>query len=186
VTLLDVDALDGYFATYHTRDAFRWEGLAYYDVDSDDNDYVRYLRGEPEPDAAGKSEWLDQLRSDSAAGRSWRRVHILRTPLSDYLRYECEWGYVQNVAAGEDVRIVDLTEQSLPDPFPDHDFWLLDGQHVVRMHYDSRGRFVGASVPAVDDVALYRQARDAAWAVARPFTAWWQSHPEFHRAGRST
>ncbi len=33
---------------------------------------------------------------------------MLRTPLSDYLRYECEWGYTYNVTAGEDVRILDL------------------------------------------------------------------------------
>jgi len=25
-----------------------------------------------------------------------QRVHVLRTPLSDYLRFECEWGYAYN------------------------------------------------------------------------------------------
>lgn len=185
MSLLDVVALDGFFDAHHTSDAFRWECLDRYAVDSDDDDYLRYLRGESEPDAAGKSDWLAQLRSDSAAGRHWRRIHVLRTPLSDYLRYECEWGYVHNVAAGEDVRIIDLALQSLPDLVPDHDFWLLDDRHALRMHYDADGRFVGASVPPDREVDRYRKARDAAWAVACPFTAWWRDHPEFHRAGRT-
>ncbi|MGH3929687.1 MAG: DUF6879 family protein [Pseudonocardiaceae bacterium] len=53
---------------------------------------------------------LDQLRAGTAAGRQWRRVHVLRSPLNDYLCYECEWCYTYNVAAGEDVRILDVAE----------------------------------------------------------------------------
>ena len=48
---------------------------------------------------------MDRLRADTAADRRWRRVHVVELPLSDYLRYECEWGYTDNAAHGEDVRI---------------------------------------------------------------------------------
>lgn len=80
-----------------------------------------------------KSGGLDQLRADTAAGRRWRRVHVLRFPLNDYLRYECEWCYTHNVAAGEDARILDATETPTGAALLSvGDFFVTDGEHAVR------------------------------------------------------
>lgn len=74
-----------------------------YEVASDGEDYRRYVRGEPGPDLARKGPWLERLRREAAAGIRNQRVHIMRSPLTDYLRYECEWGYVPNAAALADL-----------------------------------------------------------------------------------
>lgn len=180
--LLDVDGLADFVGQHHTRDLFRLETLPFYAVDSDGDDYHRYLRGEPTPNAAAKQPWLDHLRADIAAGRRWRRVHALTTPLSDYLRYECEWAYTDNTKAGEDVRIIDNADAGL---LAVSDFFVLDGEHVVRSHYDQAGQFVGAEVVGAAPVkALYLSLSDLIWRLAEPFTAWWERHPEYHRAGR--
>jgi len=184
--MLDAPALGEFIAARFTHHAFRLETLAAYDVGSDGGDVSRYLRGEPEPDPERKGAWLARLRAERAAGKIRQRVHVLRSPLSDYLRYECEWGYVPNVAAGEDVRILDLAERLLP-PSADvgHDFWLLDDEAVVRMNYDPAGRFDSGEVMSSAEVPRYRAARDAALMAAEPFTAYWQRHLEYHRESRA-
>lgn len=182
LTLLDLDGLADFVGHHHTRDLFRLETLRYYDVASDGDDYRRYLRGEPTPTATAKQSWLDRLQADVAAGRAWRRVHALTTPLSDYLRYECEWTYTDNVAAGQDVRVVRVIDNAGDALLSVGDFFVIDGEHVVCSHYDRAGLFVNAAV-VTDSAAKvpYIALADVIWRTAQAFTDWWQQHPEYHR-----
>lgn len=108
--VLNLDQLLAFVNHHHTRDLFRLEVLPFYDAASDDDDFHRYLRGEPAPTAEVKQAWLDRLRADTDAGRIWRRIHAVAEPLTDYIRYEAEWGYCYSSAAGECIRIANLTE----------------------------------------------------------------------------
>jgi hypothetical protein len=183
--VLSATELGDYIDARLTRSAFRLELLDHYDVETDGVDFTRYLQGEPAPTPERKQPWLDHLRREREAGIHRYRVHVLRTPLTPYLRYECEWGYAPNVAAGEDVQILDLSERPAPEGLVDHDFWLIDDRHVIRMHYDTGGRFVGAEPLDDDQLPRYRRARDAVVEAAEPFTAWWARHPEEWRANRA-
>ncbi|HEU0087479.1 MAG TPA: hypothetical protein VFQ77_07490 [Pseudonocardiaceae bacterium] len=171
----------GVYLRRATRSLYRLETLPAYDVPTDRGDFPRYLAGEPAPDMERKGRWLDFLREQRAQGIDRHRVRVLRTPLSAYDRYACEWGYAYNVPAGDDTRILDLSERPLPAAVPDHDFWLVDQEHPVRLHYDNAGRFVGASVVDPAELGRYQAARHAAWSAAVPFEAWWAQHPEYHR-----
>jgi hypothetical protein len=174
----------GEFLETAERSLFRLETLASYDVGSDGGDFDRYLRGEPEPDMERKRAWHKVLQTDKARGvRNWR-VHVLRSPLSPYLRYECEWGYAFN-APYEDIGILDLAEVSRPAGLVGHDFWLVDERAAARMYYDDDGRYLGAGIVPATDVPRYRAARDASWKAAVPFPDYWASHPQYHRGGRT-
>ena len=171
----------GQFINEHfRRTAFRLEVLDAYAVASDGGDFARYLAGEPAPDPTRKNAWLDTLRAERRAGKVRQWVHVVRGPLSDYLRFEMEWGYLPNLQAGAEVRILDLAERDQPDGLVDEDFWLLDDEAALLMHYDSGGHFTGAEV--ANDLGRYRNARDAAWSNAVPFTDYWRTHPQYHRA----
>ncbi len=167
-----------------TRTLFRLETLPAYAVPTDGSDFQRYLNGEPEPTMERKNRWLDRLRKERAQGLYRHRVRVLRTPLSEYDRYACEWGYAYNVPAGDDTRILDLTTHPVPSSWVDHDFWLIDDAYPVQMHYDEGGQFLGAEVVSPTALGRYQAARDALWQAAEPFETWWQRHPEFHRATR--
>jgi hypothetical protein len=176
--LLSLDQLGEFVAKHHTRDLFRLETLPLYNAASDDEDFERYLRGEPAPTAEAKQPWLDRIQADVAAGKAWRRIHAVTLPLPDYVRYECEWGYLPNSAAGEQVRIAELT----PALAQVGDFFVLDAEHVVRSRYDSEFRFSGAEVindpsSAAPLVAL----ADLLWNQATDFGTWWDAHPSYHR-----
>lgn len=182
---LDIVDLRSYLYERHTRDLLRVQTLDYYGVASDGDDLQRYVDGEPEPDAAGKRAWLDELGSITASGRTWRNVHVVRTPLSSYLRYAFEWGYTYNVAAGQDVRVLDLAESPhLTAVAAARDFYVIDGVHAVRMVYASDGRYEGAVAVGADGVAGYAALAELAYQLATPFTPWWEAHPEFHRSAR--
>jgi hypothetical protein len=180
--VLDERGLDEFFAAHFQRTAFRLEVRDRYAVASDGGDFARYLAGEELPDAARKNAWFDELRADTAAGKRWQWLHIVRGPLSDYLRYAFEWGYGLNIHAGADVRVLDLAERPRPAGVPDEDFWLLDDEAVLIMHYDDQGRFLGAEPADQAELSRYRNAREAAWEAAEPFADYWARHPEYHRA----
>lgn len=174
--MLSLGELAEYIREHHARDLFRLETRGDYSSGSDAADFRRWLRGHHGPDLDAKRGWLDHLRADLDAGRAWRRVHIVRTPLTEYLRYEMEWCYIPNSDAGEDIRVLDLTATGLD--LPDvGDFFVVDGTTAIRMHYADDSTFLGATVVnAVPET--YVALRDLLWSAAEPFSAWWARHPQ--------
>ena len=179
--MLDERELGDYIDRHFTDRLFRLETLPRYETGSDGNDLARYLAGEPGPDMARKGLWMEQIRSEVARGLHTYRVHVVRSPLTDYLRFEFEWGYTYNAQAGEHIRVLDLAERRRPAPLLDEDFWLIGEDRAVRMHYDAAGRYLGADIVPPADLQRYRDARDAAWSAAVPFTDYWQAHPQYWR-----
>lgn len=179
--MLTEQQLGEFIETHYTRTLFRLETLPQYLVDADGEDYRRYTQGLPGPTMSRKQPWLNTLRSERDRGLYQHRVHVWRSPLTDYLRYECEWGYAYNAEAGEDIRILDLAEQELPEAVIDEDYWIIDDTHVAKMHYDPEGHLLGGSTAEPNEIQRYRDARDAAWAAAIPFGQWWSDHPQYWR-----
>lgn len=155
-----------------------------YDVGSDGGDLQRYLDGEPGPDMDRKGPWMDRIRSEVARRLYTYRVHVVRGPLSPYLRFEFEWGYVYNARAGEHIRILDLAEQPPPPGLVAEEFWLIGTTRAVQMHYDDADRFVGGLIVPEAAVPRYVAAMQAAWEAAVPFADYWAAHPQYHRDHR--
>ena len=179
--------LSAYLGTYFTSTLFRLETLPTYEVPSEGSDFARYLAGEPAPNPARRQRWLDRLADEVSRGLRRRRAHVVHLPLSDYLRFECEWSYALNPY--EDIRILVLaTERPDLQRLIDDaggDFYLVDDEHLIRMHYTADGQPLGAeadSSPAA--VAAYRSIADVLWSEAEPFERWWVAHPQFHRDHR--
>ncbi|MFD8967484.1 DUF6879 family protein [Streptomyces sp. NPDC059568] len=152
------------FAAFR-QTAFRLETLSAYDVEDERGEFAAFLADEPMP-----PEWSDNpwVRSMTDLGKSVSRVHVLRSPLTDYLRYELA-AYPGNITAGESIGIIDLAQQEVPG-LPDHDFWLFDDAEVYRMHYTEGGQFLGAELLPPDRLAEYRKYQDIAEAHAVPFS----------------
>lgn len=179
---LDLSGLVDQLDRFESR-LFRMETLPAYAVDSDGDDYHRYVRGELEPDWERKQPWLDELRADRDSGKLRYRVRVLSAQLTDYERYACEWGYALNTQAGEDIRVLRRGEHPVPAGLIERDFWVVDDDATVAMHYDDAGRFTSAEVLPADVLREHLDARDEAWAAAEPFGPWWARHPELHRQG---
>jgi|AntDryMetagUQ889_1029465.scaffolds.fasta_scaffold12316_2 hypothetical protein len=179
--MLDEQELGDYIDSRFTRVLFRLETLDRYDVASNGDEYQRYLAGEVKPNPERKEPWMEHIRGEVSRGLHTYRVHVVRSPLNDYLRFECEWGYVYNARAGEHIRILDLAERLTPADLLDEDFWLIDEREVLRMHYDSEGRYVGAEIAPQEVLPRYLAAKEAAWSGAVDFSDYWKAHPGYWR-----
>ncbi|MGW4891258.1 DUF6879 family protein [Kitasatospora sp. NPDC004240] len=151
------------FETFE-RTAFRLETLAVYDVDEEREEFEDFLAGKGLPPECSDNPWV---RSMTDLGKQVGRVHVLRSPLSDYLRYELA-AYPGNITAGESIGIIDTAQQTVAG-LPDHDFWMFDDTRVYRMHYTDTGQFIGAELLPDDRLNEYLRYRDIAQAHAAPF-----------------
>jgi hypothetical protein len=147
------------------RSAFRLETLQHYAIPAEDERLRAFREGLPRPERSVRtSDWLRRVAVTTAAGKSWSRVHLIREPLSEYLRYQLV-GYVESAAVGEDIRLAWDTPD-LPDV---GDFWLFDAGtpdvSAVLMRYGDAGQvlsFEDVTDPAaLDDLWA---VRDLTWA----------------------
>ncbi|WP_175408602.1 DUF6879 family protein [Streptomyces sp. TRM64462] len=166
--MLGLEEFGRLFETFE-QTAFRLETLAVYAVEEEREEIARFLAGEDMGPEWDDNPWV---RSMTDKGKRVSRVHVLRSPLTDYLRYELS-AYPGNVKAGESIGIIDLAEQEVTG-LPNHDFWLFDDRDVYRMHYTPDGEFAGAELLPADRLAEYQNYRDLALSHAVPFTAYWE------------
>lgn len=166
------------------HDLIRIETLRSYDTAITTSDFRRWLQGETEPNWEARQPWLDSLHRWADEGRPRRRVRVIHDPPSDYELYACQWGYVNNVAHGELVRILDLAGWHLPKQllYAPGDWTLIDGRTLIKMHYNTEGQFIGAQLLDDEHLTRHQQAANAAWNNAEPFTSWWDHHPQHHRS----
>ncbi|MEU3251407.1 DUF6879 family protein [Streptomyces sp. NPDC006997] len=156
------------------REAFRLETLDEYSKSGNVEAYHAFLAGELQPDNYNAG-WVKQLRSLTGAGKRVYRVHILRRPLTDYLRFELGWGYQKNMSGGEEFFVLDVTDRR--NPLPDvPDFWLFDSESVAVMNYDGAGKYLGSEALPPERAAEFAGYRDTALAHAEPFTEWWAKY----------
>jgi hypothetical protein len=175
----------GEYTDRFDHDAFRHETATNYLVDNGSADWVRWQAGElgPAPDEVRPwSEWLRAQRARPTRP-TIRRVRVIYAhPLTEHLRFEIGYQYRANTAAGEDIRILDLTEQPRPDGMLDDEFWMMDGVRAALMAYDKAGRFTAAETIEGLGMQVVRRAAAAAWDTAEPLEVWWARHDEYHRA----
>jgi hypothetical protein len=175
---MNLSELGAYLLADDMRDFLRVEALDHYDAESDRADYQRWLDGLPERPSPGKTAWHDRLRRDTANGITWRRIHVLAEPLTDYLLFELEQGYAGNAAAGEDIRILSTSPKDVKT-VPEL-LIVNGGDRVAMSRYDKAGKFVEAH-PAGDSSSYWANVAANLWDEATPYEQWWAERPKYHR-----
>ncbi|WP_060573694.1 MULTISPECIES: DUF6879 family protein [unclassified Pseudonocardia] len=140
-------ALLGGFETAR-ESIFRLETLDFY---AGDPNAERHRTGGSWLDTPSKDDWCRLVRRRTAEGVVMRRVHLVRRPLSAYLRYRIDWSNPLNIAAGEDCRIVEAGIDGATD------FWMFDDEVAWLMRYDAGGDLRAVESAAPDDLARCRE-----------------------------
>jgi hypothetical protein len=183
---LDVPNLGAWIAAHHRTDLLRIQTLDSYGSGSDGDDVRRYLSGAPAPSSSARDDWFKKLRDEAAVGRIRRNLHVVREPLTPYLRYAFEWGYVYNQAAGMEIRILPVADTTTDAHLAKiGDFLVAEGVHVARMRYDDAGSLLGTVKVSADAAEAYAALAELAWEQAVDFTSWWAEHAQYHRAQRA-
>ncbi|NYI05697.1 hypothetical protein FHU37_002640 [Allostreptomyces psammosilenae] len=153
------------------HDAFRLETHPVYTMAEEQEEFDSFL-ATGELNIPDDDPWLIRVRSFRHTGRSIGRVHVIRRPLTDYLRYEFAV-YAYTARAGEEVRILDLTDMENPG-IPQQDFWMFDDSSVVLMHYREDGTQISRELLTDPDLAKYREWKDLAVSLSVPFAEYIQ------------
>ncbi|MFI0717636.1 DUF6879 family protein [Streptomyces sp. NPDC021224] len=149
------------------REAWRLETLPQYLMPQEEEEFAAFRAGARIDPRAVSNEYTDRLRRQVAEGRSQGRVHILSRPLSPYLRFEFSQYYAPHALAGEEIRILDVTDRANPLDGV-QDFWIFDGTEVVLMNYAPDGRQINREVHD-GDPAPFAEYQRIAVAASVPF-----------------
>ena len=150
-----------------SKRAFHLELRDTYDVESEDEPFGRWQRGEPD-DYAWHRDWANFVRQATAAGVQFQRVRLASVPHSDYIRWGLDVSPL-NIEAGEDIRYL---PRHLAEGIrlPDEDFWLLDDDKLILSVFSPDGRTGGFALPSSPELLSQCVAvRDQVWERAIPY-----------------
>ena len=163
--LLDGEAWQAKFRDFQSE-AWRLETLPEYRVPQEEEEIRAFLAGDRIDPHTHSNSYTEDLKRVRREGRSKGRVHIVTRPLTIYLRYEFMY-YQPHVWAGEDIRIMDVTDRENPLAGV-QDFWMFDKTEVVLMNYEGDGTQIDRAVYE-GDVARYVEYQRIALAMSVPF-----------------
>lgn len=147
------------FAARFERTAYRLELQANYVEAGEDDPVPAFLTGHPRHPSAELRDWFTQVAEATAAGKSVRRVRVQQDPPTPYQAWE-RWLGQWNTAAGEDIRYLSRLQAHTIGLLPaagTTDYWMLDDQWLILMHFDKAGHRTGNEI--TDDPEPLEQAR---------------------------
>jgi hypothetical protein len=145
------------------HEAFRLELQPAYSEPDEHDTVATFLAGHPQPptEVPGLRAWFEQVADLTGQGKRIQRVRVHDDPPTDYQRWE-RWIGEWNTAAGETIHY--LTRQrahevGLLPAAGNLDWWLLDFQRLIVMHFDDEGHRIRTEL--ITDPKLIVQA--CAW-----------------------
>ncbi|MGW1187522.1 DUF6879 family protein [Streptomyces sp. NPDC002559] len=164
--LLDGDNWAAKFREFK-REAWRLETLPHYLMPQEAEELEGFRSGARIDPQTVSNEYTDRLRRQAAEGRPQGRVHVVTRPLAEYLRFEFSQYYAPHTLAGEQIRILDVTDRENPLAGV-QDFWMFDQAEVVLMNYQPDGRQISREL-FEGDVTPFIEYQRIAVAESVPF-----------------
>ncbi|GAA2116657.1 DUF6879 family protein [Streptomyces synnematoformans] len=164
--LLDGDSWRARMNNFRSE-AWRLETLPQYLVPQEAEELEQWRAGKRLDPLTHSDEYTDDLKRLRSEGKRKGRVHIVSRPLSEYLRFEFSQYYEANVRAGDEIRILDVTDR--PNPLAGvQDFWMFDQESVVLMNYKPDGTQINRELYD-GDVARFVEYQQIAVAASVPY-----------------
>ena len=151
----------------YERDAWRFEVQPVYTMPREAENVARFLRGDPKH-ADHNARWHERVRGYRASGRIVGRVRVVRQPLTNYQRYQFAWGIPGNIAAGEDIRVLDVSHDDYGLPLSGTDWWMFDESRIVHLNFRADGTQINRELFA-GDASPYLEWKQIALAHSVPF-----------------
>ncbi|MFJ6212528.1 DUF6879 family protein [Streptomyces sp. NPDC092296] len=149
------------------HEAWRFEAQPTYTMPREQENVARFLRGEGRP-ADHNARWHERVRGYIESGKRIGRVRVVRRPLTDYQRYQFAWGIPGNIAAGEDIRVLDVTRDDFGLPLPGCDWWMFDEARIANLNFRPDGTQINREMYK-GDLGPYREWRRIALGHSVPF-----------------
>ncbi|ARQ70130.1 DUF6879 family protein [Streptomyces marincola] len=164
--LLDGERWREFFDSF-AREAWRFEAQPVYSMPREQENVARFLRGEAKP-ADHNRRWHERVQGFVTSGRRIGRVRVVRRPLTAYQRYQFAWGIPGNITAGEDIRVLDVTDDDYGLPLTGQDWWLFDDTRLAHLIFRPDGTQINRKAYE-GDLAPFREWKRIALKYSVPF-----------------
>lgn len=154
------------------RSAILWAGRPFLKLEFrdryaiDDELFAAWRRGDKEAVTEYFAPWLNQVRTEVAAGRRLRRVRVVSEPLSEYQRTLFDISHF-GVDAGEELRWLPRRLVS-GLPLPGNDTFVMDDLVMFNVHGGNDEQVEIQLDRDPDLVEFCRNAFESAWDLATP------------------
>lgn len=127
------------------KSAKRLEILQEYRIEGDEWDtFTKFQAGQPTPVYAELEEWMSMLDAWHKDGKEVERIRVIENPLTSYLKYEIDLGYIPSALHGQKVYFISKEKfERICQNKIRSDFWIFDDEIVFELLYDERGSFLG-------------------------------------------
>lgn len=124
----------------------RVEQHSEYSVPGDREIFEKYKNGESYSLDNDLKEYYDLIKKITDSGVSFWRLRVFDTPLTDYQKYEIDWGYLlgekfgqQTFALRREMYNSILSEHSISPC----DFWFFDRKEILEVQYTDDVDYIG-------------------------------------------
>jgi hypothetical protein len=161
-------AYDDLFALLSSceKSLFRLEGLPKYGIPQEEEDFLSWQQGNPPPEHVKNTRMQAMSRDLRSKGCSVQRVRVLETPITDYIKFETEWWYPFNTAAGEDMFALDVQKNTLDLSLGE--FYRVDDK-IIRLYYKEDYSYEGWDIAPNSDFDAYKKLEEEALTCSEPF-----------------
>lgn len=147
------------------KSAKRLELLQEYNIEGQEKEtFDNYIKGQVVTPYEELKEWNSLVKTWTSNGKTVERVRVIASPLSVYLKFEIELGYLPSFLFGQDVYFIDkIKYENLNHNKNNKDFWIFDDEYVFIMEYDENGKFQNSyQVEGDDYIKLYNSLKSNA------------------------
>lgn len=88
-------------------------------------------------------EWNKLIEENTKQGKIIERVRVIKNPLSLYLKFEIENGYITSQKYGQEVNFISSKKYNkLNKNKIKNEFWIFDNEQIFEMIYNEKGEFL--------------------------------------------
>lgn len=150
------------------KSAKRLELLQEYNIDGQEKEtFMNFINGQVVKPYGQLIEWNSLVKAWTSSGKTVERVRVIASPLSIYLKFEIELGYLPSSLSGQNVYFIDKKNyENLNLNKINKDFWIFDDKYVFIMEYDENGKFQNSyQIESDDYIKFYNSIKSNAVAL---------------------
>ncbi len=126
------------------KSAKRLEILQEFSIEGGEKEqYENYCNGEKVCEFAELKEWNNLIKMQTEKGKKIERIRVVKNPVSKYIKFEIELGYISSQKCGQEVDFISFEKfNKINKTNINNEFWIFDDEIIFEMIYNEKGEFL--------------------------------------------
>ncbi len=128
------------------KSAKRLEVLQEFSIDNGEKEqFENFCEGKEFCEYDELIEWNKLIDENTKRGKIIERIRVVKNPISLYLKFEIENGYITSKKFGQKVNFVSYKNyKKLNKNKINNEFWIIDDKLIFEMIYNEKGEFIAS------------------------------------------